>query len=158
MPVSCVLYVESKQSLLRSLKQMLEPAYEVVGMADNVLSLVDTIASLSPGLIVMDLGGHATEGSLPRHIRQRFPDPAVVVLLDDADAGTVRDARTWGVQGVVDRSHAAKELLNVVGRALKKGSSAADSPGARRSDRRLPGATRKRRPRPPGPGRTTHST
>lgn len=121
MPVSSVVYVEGKQPLLRSLKQVLEPTYEVVAMADNALSLVDAISSLAPALVVMDLGGQSNEGSIVRHIRHRFPEPVMVVLMEDTDPVALREVWSWGVQGVVARSRVTEDLCSVAKSALKHG-------------------------------------
>lgn len=121
MPVSSVVYVGGKQSLLRSLKQVLEPSYEVVAMADNALSLVDAISSLSPALVVMDIGGQSSESSIVRHIRHRFPDPVMLVLMEETDPVALREAETWGVQGVVARSRVTQDLCSIAASALKRG-------------------------------------
>lgn len=115
---SCVVYVEGKQTLLLSLKQLLEPAFEVVAMADNALSLVDAITSLAPAIVVIDMGGPAGVGSIVRHVRHRFPAPALIVLTDDADPVVAREARAWGVEAVVVRTRAAEELCAAAREAL----------------------------------------
>ena len=48
MKPSCVLLADRHQAILRSLKALLEPDFEVVAMADNVLSLVDSVEALKP--------------------------------------------------------------------------------------------------------------
>jgi DNA-binding NarL/FixJ family response regulator len=120
LPASCIVYVEGGQSLLRSLKQVLEPAYEVVAMVDNALSLVDAISALSPALVVVDACGLSSEQSLLRHLHHRFPEPALVLLLEDMDPVAVRAAESWGAQGVVDRGRAAEDLVRICDQILAK--------------------------------------
>ena len=43
MKPTCILATDSHQSLLRSLKRVLEPEYEVTAMTDNVVSMIDAI-------------------------------------------------------------------------------------------------------------------
>lgn len=114
----CVVYVEGKQTLLRSIKQVLEPAYEVVAMADNALSLVDAITSLAPPLVVMDPGGTGSLGGIVRHVRHRFSQPGLIVLTDDADPVIAREFKSWGVQGLVVREHVADDLTTAAGEVL----------------------------------------
>lgn len=114
----CVVYVEGKQTLLRSVKQVLEPAYEVVAMADNALSLVDAITSLAPPLVVMDPGGTGSLGSIVRHVRHRFAHTGLIVLTDDADPVIAREFKSWGVQGLVVRARVAEDLCAAMGEVL----------------------------------------
>ena len=49
---SCVVLAEGQQSLLRSIKNLLEPRIEVAAMTDNVISLIDSIRSLDPDIAI----------------------------------------------------------------------------------------------------------
>ena len=58
--------------MLRSLKQLLETEYEVVAMADNVISLLDAL-NLQPTPLVVLSASMALGGthSFPRHMIRR---------------------------------------------------------------------------------------
>jgi hypothetical protein len=73
-PAHVVLVAGRRAAMLLGLKRLLEPAFEVVGMPDNVLSLLDALRDFSPALLVMDTGSPEFGGAdLPWRLRTRFP-------------------------------------------------------------------------------------
>ena len=75
-----------EHNLSRSLKRVMEPAFEVVATIDNVVSLSIAIGSLDPSVVVVDfdlLGPDADRvlGTL----RDRFPSTPLIGLIADDD-------------------------------------------------------------------------
>jgi CheY-like chemotaxis protein len=69
--------------MLLSLKRLVEPAFEVTAMADNILSMLDALTEISPDLLVLDIG--STEfgaGNLTRHLLKRYPRLCIVQVGD----------------------------------------------------------------------------
>jgi two-component system response regulator NreC len=107
--------------VLRSLKKLLEPEFEVVAMADNALSLMDAVGALEPDLVVADLGiGSLDEGKWLRHLKRRYPEVRLVALGEDDDKTVSGEVLRWGVQGYVLKSSSATDLIPAV-RAVVRG-------------------------------------
>ena len=74
--------------MLSALKRVLEPDFDVVAMVDNAVSLIDTLRSREPGVIVLDisLGNNGLE-NLARHLHRRYPHLPIVTIGDDSHEG-----------------------------------------------------------------------
>jgi DNA-binding NarL/FixJ family response regulator len=67
--------------MLLSLKRLLEPEFEVAGMADNVLSMLDALGDIRPDVLVMDTGSaEFGAGYLALHLQQRHPDLCILMV------------------------------------------------------------------------------
>lgn len=109
---ACVILASPHQMVLRSLKKLLEPEFEVVAMADNALSLMDAVGALAPDLVVVDLAiGSLVEGKLLRHLKRRYPEVRLVALGDDDDETVSGEVLSWGVHGYVLKRSSATELI-----------------------------------------------
>src|SRR5262245_43042974 len=79
--------------MVRRLKRVLEREFEVAGMADNILSMLDVVKETDPALLVIGVGS-AEFGAcyLARRLRQRHPDLYINLVGDGvADAPGVPD-------------------------------------------------------------------
>jgi len=122
MKASCVLMAVGNQTMLRSLKTLLEPHVEVSAMTDNVLSLIDAVEELEPDLAIV----HTTisdrdQMNMMRHLKSRFPELKMIVVSDYTDAVVVCDVLNEGVQGYVFQHNAKTELLPAVEEVLRGG-------------------------------------
>lgn len=85
-PAACVIIADRHPAILRALKRILEPQFEVVGMVDNIISLIDALDASQPDAIVIDIAMHAENGDhLARHLAQKHPMIPVVLIGDDSD-------------------------------------------------------------------------
>ena len=114
--------------MLLSLKQLLEPEFEVVSMADNVLSLLDALKVHRVRLVV--LGVSLAEGetaSFPQHLVARHPELRVVVVGLEADPVVARAILDGGAAAYVVAATAADELLPAVREAMRGRTFVSDS-------------------------------
>ena len=106
---------EGQQSLLRSLKNLLEPQFEVAAMTDNVLSLIDSIRSLDPDVaIIHSVNLHQNHGTMIKHVGQRFPDLKFIIVGDVDDPAIIKSMMTQNVKGYVHIQDASTQLIRAV--------------------------------------------
>ena len=102
---------EAQQSLLRSLKNLLEPHLEISATTDNVLSLLDSIESLTPDLVIVVVTYTSLEKrNLVRHLNQRFPDLVIIILSDIDEPLAIKNALKQNIRGYV-LLHEVKDVL-----------------------------------------------
>ncbi len=121
MKKACVVLANAQQTMLRSLKALLEPEFEVVAMADNALSLVDAVESLQPELAVVDVSIHSRgDVNLARQLTDRFPDLRLIVLGDEDNEIARREVLSWGAAGYVPRQAVVAALAPAARAALQE--------------------------------------
>lgn len=102
---------EAQQSLLRSLKNLLEPHLEISATTDNVLSLLDSIESLTPDLVIVVVTYTSLEKrNLVRHLNQRFPDLLIIILSDIDEPLAIKNSLKQNIRGYV-LLHEVKDVL-----------------------------------------------
>ncbi len=112
---SCVLMAEGQQSLLRSMKTLLEPKIDVAAMTDNVLSMIDSIRSLDPDVAIIHAGSQRqNQGTLIKHVGQRFPDLKIIIVGDVDDPAIIKSLLTQNVKGYVHLQDASTQLIRAV--------------------------------------------
>ena len=117
---SCVVLAEGQQSLLRSMKNLLEPRIEVAAMTDNVISLIDSIRSLDPDVAILQATDlHRTQGTLIKHVGQRFSDLKIIVVGDVDDPAIITSLVTQNVKGYVHLQNASTQLVRAVEAVLQ---------------------------------------
>ena len=122
MKATCVLMAVGNQTMLRSLKTLLEPHVEVSAMTDNVLSLIDAVEALEPDLAIVHMTIlDLTHTNLTRHLKSRFPELKMIVVSDHNNSDIVCDVLNQGVQGYVFQHNTKTELLPAVEEVLRGG-------------------------------------
>ena len=122
MKASCVLMATGKQTMLRSLKTLLDPHVEVSAMTDNVLSLIDAIEALEPDLAILHMTILDLEHTnLTRHLNSRFPELKMIVVSDHNCSVIVCDVLNQGANGFVFQHNTKTELLPAVEEVLRGG-------------------------------------
>ncbi len=104
---------EGQQTLLRSVKNLLEPHIEVAAMTDNVLSLIDSIRVLDPDVVII----HAVNlhhGTMIKHFSQSFPDLKIIIVSDVDDPAIIQNMMTENVKGCVHLQDASTQLIRAV--------------------------------------------
>jgi DNA-binding NarL/FixJ family response regulator len=116
---SCVIVADRHPILLRTLKSLLEPEFEVIGMVDNAISLVDAMNACEPDALVVEMSmrGHGGE-NLARHLIRRYPHIPLIALGDEDDPVIETEAAELGAAAFVAKSNAARDLNQGVRRAL----------------------------------------
>ena len=118
MKISCIIMAEGQQTLLRSMKNLLEPQIEVAAMTDNVLSLIDSLRSLDPDVAII----HAVNlhhGTMIQHVGQSFPDLKIIIVSDVDDPAIIRKMMTQNVKGWVHLQDASTQLIPAVDAVFK---------------------------------------
>ena len=110
MGTQSVVVAGRRPAMLRSLKRVIEPEFEVAAMADNVLSMLDALEEIDPDLLVLDTGSaEFGTGDLARRLHERHPQLRIL-LVGDADDGPPCSARCPRV-GYVSKSAADSALI-----------------------------------------------
>ncbi len=110
------------QTMVRSLKTLLEPHVEVSAMTDNVLSLVDAVEELEPDLAIVHTTNPDREHmNVTRHLKNRFPELKMIVVSSAIAWAVVCGVLNQGVQGVVFQHNAKTELVPAVEQVLRGG-------------------------------------
>jgi len=128
--------------MLRSLKQLLETEYEVVAMADNVISLLDALEVQPTPLVVLSASMALREtASLPRHLLRRYPALRIVVVDTETDPVCARVVLDAGCAAYVVAATAPDDLLHAAREAMQGRtyvSSSISSSGSTRDERESP--------------------
>jgi DNA-binding NarL/FixJ family response regulator len=113
---------DSQAVLAEALACLLEPDFEVVGVATDGAELITQATRLTPALVVTDvslprLSGLAAGGRLARTL----PDTRVVFLTACEDVEVAAEAFRLGASGYVLRSTSGQELVRALRAALRGG-------------------------------------
>ncbi len=118
-----ILLVDDHVMMRAGLRAMLaeEPDTEVVGEAAGGRAALDLVRTLSPDVVVMDIGMPDLNGiEATRRIRAEYPKVKVVALTTHAGKGYVDDMLEAGASAYVPKVSALNELLLAV-RAASSG-------------------------------------
>lgn len=108
--------------IMDAIRALLEPTYEVVGtFADGEL-LVAGVESLSPDVVIVDVGMPRMNGlSACSRIKKLLPKTKVIFLTMNQDAETAGEAFRAGASGYVLKTSAAVELIAAVREVVRGG-------------------------------------
>lgn len=108
------------QTMLRSLKTILEPHIEVAAMTDNILSLIDAVEVLVPDLIIVHTAIPDHEHmNMTKHLKGRRPEIKIIVVSDITNSAIVCDVLNQGASGYIFQHKARTELVTAVREVLK---------------------------------------
>lgn len=98
-----------------------EPDMEVVGEAEDGLSVVKLADSLKPDVILMDLAMPLLNGlEATRQIRKSNPNAKILILTMHENEEYIRQVLANGAMGYILKDAAARELLGAI-RSVNKG-------------------------------------
>jgi DNA-binding NarL/FixJ family response regulator len=101
--------------LAETLRLLLEPKYEVVGVISDGQALVAAAYKLNPDLIIVDIGMPLLNGlDAAQRIRDHLPDVKIVFLTMQNDPNLAAAASQLGKIGFVLKQQAAAELLTAI--------------------------------------------
>jgi DNA-binding NarL/FixJ family response regulator len=105
--------------LLDTLRNLLEPEFEVVGTFADGHALVDAAAGLNPDVIVLDVGMPTMNGlSAGQRIKTELPRVKLIYLTMSQDPDVAAEAFRLGASGFVVKTSAASELVHAIREAL----------------------------------------
>jgi len=108
--------------LMDTVKNLLEPQYEVVGTFPDGDALVSAVTSLTPDLVILDVGMPKMNGLLAcTRIKKVLPKTRVVFLTMNQDTETIAEAFRAGASGYVLKTSAAAELVSAIREVLRGG-------------------------------------
>ena len=105
--------------LLAAFTRLLEPSCEVVGCVTDGDALLESMARLTPDVIVVDLFIPPSSGlELCRRITEMAPETAVIVMSGFTDPDVGKEARRAGASAFVNKAEAADDLVPAIQRAV----------------------------------------
>jgi DNA-binding NarL/FixJ family response regulator len=131
LPRTRVLLADDSVLIAAQIRELLEPAYDVVGVVVSGEDLESAFEELEPEVIVADIVMPG-EGGLAavRHIRDRHPGTPVVFLSVIAAPSMIRMSLASGGSGYVVKEDAADDLVPAI-EAARQGRDYLSSTGRR---------------------------
>lgn len=116
---SRVVLADDHRLVAEALANMLAQDYDLVGVAENGLELVEMVRESKPDVALVDISMPQLNGiEAARKIRQIAPDTAIIFLSMHADATYVSEALRAGGEGYVLKRSAVSELPKAISSVL----------------------------------------
>ncbi len=114
-----VLLADDHEAMLKRVKAVLEPEFEVVGAVDNGQALVRTAEELNPDVLVVDISMPVLNGiDAVRQIMKSGSTARVIFLTVHEDPDIVPLCLDAGALGFVVKSRLASDLIPAIQFAL----------------------------------------
>ncbi len=116
-----VLVVDDNEVVRRALKGVIshDEALLVIGEASNGTSALESIKTLQPDLVCLDIMLPGVDGlTILRQVRKEYPAMRVVLITGQATADVVAQARELGAHGFVVKPFNAAKVLKTIHAAL----------------------------------------
>ena len=115
-----ILLADDHKIVLEGLRSLLEPEFELVGMAENGRTLLRLSDQLKPDAIVVDISMPLLNGiEAVRQIKEISPDISIVFLTMHPDVTYAARAFEVGASGYVLKHSAPSELVTAIHAAMK---------------------------------------
>ena len=127
-----VLLADKHQSMLASVRTLLESKFNKVFMVADENSLLEAAEKIHPNLIIADLSLPVTqEINIARRLNKLFPGIKLIILSVHDDSVAINECLEAGAQGVVLKRSAVNDLVPAIEAVLqnKKYVSPLDSTG-----------------------------
>lgn len=107
-----VLVGDDHALIVEGLRRVLEPAFDIVGVADNGRELVAQAERLKPDIVLLDIGMPLLNGmEASRQIKKVAPAAKLVFLTQKSDRGYVHAAFQNEASGYILKQSMASELV-----------------------------------------------
>ena len=117
-----VLLADSHLGVLGGARGLLNSLFETVLMVADERSLMETIVTFKPDLVIVDLSlPGEREVNIARHLMQRHPDLRLIVLSVHDESTVVTQIRLTGAAGFVLKRTVATDLVPAVQEVLRGG-------------------------------------
>ncbi len=114
-----VLLADDHALVVEGFRRILEAEFDVVGAAEDGITLVSDALRLKPDVVLIDISLPLLNGiEAARQIRKNLPEAKIVFVTMHADLSYLRDALRLGASGYLLKQSAGKELLKAVREAL----------------------------------------
>ena len=115
-----VLLGDDHAMFCEGLRSILEPHFEVVGIAENGQELVTTAERLQPDVVVADVSMPLLNGiGAARKLQKMKRPPKIVFLTMHADATYATEAFRAGASGYVLKSSPASEIVTAIQESIQ---------------------------------------
>jgi DNA-binding NarL/FixJ family response regulator len=106
--------------VMESLRLLLQPHFEIVGIVLDGRALLDAAQRLNPDVIVADIGMPLLNGlEAGIRLKELMPRVKLVFLTMNEDPDFAREAMRCGASGYLLKRSAASELLHAIHQALR---------------------------------------
>ncbi len=114
-----VLLADDHLLLLERVARLLQPTFEVVGVAHNGVEMIDEAMRLSPDVIVADISMPLLDGIEAAHrLREMGATATIVFLTIHESSEFVQACMAEGALGYVAKSHMKTDLIPAINAAL----------------------------------------
>jgi DNA-binding NarL/FixJ family response regulator len=115
-----ILLADDHTLFVTLLKDLLEPAYEVVGCVGDGRDLLDAAESLHPDVVLADIGMPTLNGlEAGRRLKRVMPHVKLIYLTMNNNIEYAREALEAGASGFVLKNASSSELLQAIRDALR---------------------------------------
>jgi DNA-binding NarL/FixJ family response regulator len=115
-----LLIADDHTLLAEACKSLLEPEFDVVGIADNGRTLVRLACELKPDVVVLDIAMPQLNGlDAGAQLKRMLPETKLVYLTMNLSPEVAAEAFRRGASGYIVKTSAAEELTRAIRRALR---------------------------------------
>jgi DNA-binding NarL/FixJ family response regulator len=115
-----VLIADDHRMVAEALKEILKPGFDVLGIAEDGMALLEMAPPLKPDIILIDIGMPLLNGlDAGRELRRLLPKAKLVYLTMNDHAQLVGEAFHAGASGYLLKHSAVSELSVCLGEVLK---------------------------------------
>lgn len=117
-----ILIADDHLLICEALRQMIEPSFEVVGIANDGLSLLETAPRLNPDVILLDVAMPLLNGiDAGRQLKGILPRVKLIYLTMNSDYDVAAESFRLGASGYLLKKSAGSELLKAIQEVLRGG-------------------------------------
>jgi DNA-binding NarL/FixJ family response regulator len=114
-----IILADDHALILDTLKNLLEPEFEVVGTFTDGHTLIEKAPCLNPNVVVLDVAMPTMNGlNAGEHLKQLLPTVKLIYLTMNQDPDMAAEAFRLGASGYVLKHSAASELVTAIRQAL----------------------------------------
>jgi DNA-binding NarL/FixJ family response regulator len=115
-----LLIADDHTLLAEACKHLLEPEFDVVGIADNGRALLQLASELKPEIVILDIAMPQLNGlDAGKQIKHLLPATKLVFLTMNMSPEVAAEAFRRGASAYVVKSSAASDLVRAIRRALR---------------------------------------
>ncbi|HKR11753.1 MAG TPA: response regulator transcription factor [Pyrinomonadaceae bacterium] len=115
-----IVLADDHRLFLDTLKNFLEPEFEVAGTFTDGLALVRNAPKLNPDVIVLDIGMPLMNGlNAGQRLKERLPKTKLIYLTMNMDREIAEEAFRLGASAYLVKSSAGTELVEAIHQSLR---------------------------------------